>query len=171
MINYTISDINLNDDTPECKTPRELTNYIMSLCNKIYPGYKPDMKDFDKMTYSQVAYSLAKVLYSQSFEDANKATDKECEEIGLTTDTEEDLDKWSEIDSKYDQKFGVSKFMFLKWQAEKMMVADAFKIFEADPKIKKLLATNDEDYLKVKNNWEKPSIRSKVIDLAFKLRV
>lgn len=169
-MNFKIADIDLNADTPECTTPTEIVSCVMSICNKIFPNMQPDLTVFKKMNDYQIAYSLSKVMYSQSFEEANKATEVECKKIGLVTDTEEALDKWSEIDSKYDSKYAVGKFMFLKWQAEKMMVEESFRIIEADPKIKKQLSMNYTDYNMVKTNWEKPSIRQNVIDLAFKLK-
>lgn len=169
---YQIKDIDLSDRTPECNTPEEIVTCIMSICNKLFPNLQPEIKGFEKtgMNNYQVAYALSKAMYSQAFDEANKATEAECQRIGLVTDTDEALDRWSEIDSKYDGEFAVGHFMFLKWQAEKMMVLNAFQRFEADPKIKRILAKNNADFLKVKANWEKPSIRSKIVDLSFKLR-
>lgn len=170
-MNFQITDIDLNAVTPECKTPTEIVSCVMSICKKInFP--QPDIKGLKKMNDCQVAYSLTKVLYSQSFEEANKATEAECERIGLNLERGDDeaLDKWSEIDSKYDGVYAVGHFMYLKWQAEKMMVENSFKIIEADPKIKSILAKDNADYLKIKANWERPSIRSKIVNLAFKLK-
>jgi hypothetical protein len=165
----TIKDIDLNADTPEFKTPTELVQYLYSLCHKINVP-KPDISKLKKMNNYQIAYSVSKVLYSQMFEEANKATDAECDKIGLTTDTEEDLDKWSEIDSKYWQVYAVDKFMFLKLQAEEMLVKWSFRTIEADPKTRTQLATSSETFNMIKANWQKPAIRQKVIDLAFKLK-
>jgi hypothetical protein len=166
-----IQDIDLNADTPEFNNPKELVEYLFSLCHKINVP-QPDMSKLNKMNNYQIAYSVSKVMYDQMFEESQKATKKECELIGLDLDRTDDstLEKWDEIDSKYEDTYAVCKFMFLKWQAEQMLVNWSFRAIESDPKIKKQLAENSETFNMIKANWQKPAIRQKVIDLAFKLK-
>jgi len=170
-MNYIITDINLNEDTPTCKTPDEIVSCIMSICNKVLPNMQPDLTGFEKMDDYQIAYGLSKVMYSQMYEEANRATEEECKRIGLITDTEEALDQWSDIDSKHDQEYAVNKFMYLKYQAEKMMVENAFSVIEADANIRKQLAKDRATFDLIRAQWERPIVRQKVVDMAFKLRV
>jgi hypothetical protein len=157
---YKITDIDLKADTPECKTPGEILSCIMSICNKVFPNLQPEIKGFENtgMNEYQIAYSLAKVLYAQMFEEANNATESECKRIGLKLERGDDkaLDRWSEIDSKYSEQYCVHKFMFLKWQAERMMVDWSFKVIESDRKLRGQLAKNKTDYERVKANLERP---------------
>lgn len=171
-MNYQITNINLNDETPDCNTPTEIVSCIMSICNQIFPNMQPELTGFENMNDYQIAYSFAKVMYEQLSEEAEKETEAECKRIGLVLKRgdREALDKWSEIDSKYDEEFAVNHLMYLKWQAESLMVENAFRTIEADPKIKKQIVMNEKDYNRVKMQWESPVIRQDIIDLAFKLK-
>jgi hypothetical protein len=61
--------------------------------------------------------------------------------------------------------------MYLKFISEKLMVEESFRLVEKDPKIAKELSADRALFDTVKAQWERPVIRNKVIDMAFKLRV
>mgnify|MGYP000984061907 CR=1 FL=1 len=175
---YKIRDINLNDDSPECKTAKEIIEAVLSYNKKVFPAMDliPEINKLvmSGMNSAQVAYSIAKSEYEVATEEAKKESDKELKEIGFNLErdiSDEDLDKWCDITAKHESKYAVGHFMYLKWISEEMMVNTSFKIIESDPKIKKILAADDTQYNKIKNDWKKcPAISKQVIALAFKLR-
>lgn len=176
---YKIRDIDLSADSPECKTAKEIIEAVLSYHYKVFPdlNLKKEMNKLIKtgMNESQLAYSIAKTEYEITYEEAKKKTDNECKEIGLNIKrgmSDEDLDKWNDIIVKHEHNYAVGHFMYFKWRSEETMVNTAFQLIESNPATKKLIASDDAQYNKIKNEWKKyPSISKQVINLAFRLRV
>lgn len=175
---YKIRDIDLNADTPDCKTPEEIIEAVLSYHKKIYPevDLMPEINKLalSGMNLAQISYSMVKISYETSLEYAQKEIKTECEKIGLEHKRDmpdEDFDKLCDITEKHEHNYAVGHFMYLKWRSEELMVNTSFKIMESDPKIKKILAKDNADYNRIKQDWKKyPSISKQVINLAFKLR-
>jgi len=175
---YTIKELT-DFEVTECKTPSDIVTGVMSTLNTVLPSeveaFKIYLSKFERegMTAHQVAYCLAKV----AFENFNELSSMECRAecnhkmIALKRGDEEARCAWSEIDSKYGAKYKVNDFMYLKHTAEVLMVEESFRLVEKDPKIAKELSADRALFDTVKAQWERPVIRNKVIDMAFKLRV
>jgi hypothetical protein len=125
------------------------------------------------MTEYQAAYCLAKVVYENFDELSMMECRAECNNKGITLTRGDDESRhaWSEIRSKYNVKYKVNDFMYIKFISEKLMVENSFELIEADPKIAKELSEDRELFDTIKAQWERPMFRKKVIDSAFKLRV
>jgi hypothetical protein len=175
---YTIKELK-DFDVSECKTPSDIVTGILSITNVVLPS---EVKAFEiyiarfireGMTEHQAAYCLAKVAFEQFDEISTGACKAVCNNKGVTLQRGDDEARrtWSEIDSKYDAKYKVNDFMYLKFISEKLMVENSFELIEADPGIAKELSESRELFDTIKAQWERPAFREKVIDLAFKLRV
>lgn len=175
---YAIKELN-DFDVNECKTPSDIVTGVMSTLNVVLPSeveaFKIYLSKFERegMTGHQAAYCLAKVAFENFDELSSMECRAECNHkmIALKRGDDEAMRAWSEIDSKYDAKYKVNNFMYLKHTAEVLMVEESFRLIEKDPKIAKELSADRALFDTIKVQWERPVLRQKVIDLAFKLRV
>ena len=175
---YTIKELT-DFEVTECKTPSDIVTGVMSTLNIALPSeveaFKIYLSKFERsgMTEYQVAYCLAKTVFENFDELSSMECRSECNHkmITLKRGDEEARRAWSEIDSKYDAKYKVNDFMYLKFISEKLMVEESFRLVEKDPKIAKELSADRALFDSIKEQWERPVFRVKVIDMAFKLRV
>jgi hypothetical protein len=175
---YTIKELT-DFEATECKTPSDIVTGIMSTLNVVLPSeveaFEIYLSKFERegITAHQAAYCLAKVAFENFDELSSMECRAECNNkmIALKRGDEEARRAWSEIDSKYDAKYKVNDFMYLKFISEKLMVEESFRLVEKDPKIAKELSADRALFDTIKAQWERPAFRNKVIDMAFKLRV
>lgn len=166
------------DEIPTCETPKEIIDYVMTITSKVLPntfsienaveGFKST-----KMNEAQIAYCVAKTVYEMFDQMSDQDAKNECNRCGIVLKRrdKQSHDAWSSISIKYDNKYCICELMSIKNQAEVMMVNEAFRLVESNPKLRSKLTQDKEKYEYIKAKWEHPAVRKQIIDLAFKLKV
>jgi flavorubredoxin len=170
MIQWKMQNLKQNE-MPSCETPQDILNYTFTIIQKVLPETSLDqiaaIFEGDSKNEYQVAYYWTK-LVSELFDSLKQEDIKtECDLKGiiLQRGNKASLAAFQKVSEKYDKKYYSFLIMYLKLQAEILMVEDMFQKIEAKNPNKNPI--NKEVYESIKSSWNHAAIRNKVIDLAY----